>query len=152
MAANTSPIFPLTPYIVTADLTAATACTTRAPTVTASLAGANILPLTAVSTNGLRIDRIQVKGSSTSITAPTASQLVQIWDWDGTKAYLIDEIQVSLITPSTTAASFQGMNVYNSSPTNTLVLPATHALYVSTTITTTASTTALIVTLFGGQY
>ncbi len=40
MAANTSPIFPLTPFAISASLAAVTACTTRAPTVTASLAAA----------------------------------------------------------------------------------------------------------------
>jgi hypothetical protein len=33
-----------------------------------------------------------------------------------------------------------------------LVLPASHALYMSTTVTTTASTTALEVQAFGGLY
>ena len=147
MAVNISPIFPATPYVVSASLTAATACTTRAPTVTASLAAANIVALTSTSTNGRRIDRIQVKASSTAIGAATVAQVVGLWLWDGTTAWLFDEILVTVVTPSTTAASFDTSNTYT-----TLVLPAAYKLYMSTTVTTTASTTALIVTVYGGDY
>lgn len=147
MAQNTAPIYPLTPYAVNASLAAVTACTTRAPTVTASLAAANIIALCPASANGRRVDKIQVQACSSSITAPTVAQTVQVWLWDGTTAYLIDEIPVTAVTPSTTAAAF----VTSKSYTN-LVLPAAFALYVSTTVTTTASTTALSVTLFAGDY
>jgi hypothetical protein len=99
------------------------------------------------STNGVRIDMIRVKACSSSVTAATVAQLVQIWEWDGTNAYLYDELAVTAVTPSTTVASF----VLEKSYTN-LVLPASHALYMSTTVTTTASTTALEVQAFGGLY
>ena len=147
MAANTSPIFALTPYAINASLAAATACTTRAPTATASLAAANILALTDVSTNGRRIDKIQVQACSSSITATTAAQIVGIWMWDGTTAYLIDEIVIAAQAPSTTSAAFQTSKTYTN-----LVLPAAFKLYMSTTVTTTASTTALSVQVFGGDY
>lgn len=147
MAANTAPIFPNVPYSAYADLTAITACTTRAPTATASLAAANIIALTTASTNGLRIDTIRVKGASNSFTAPTAAQTVTIWYWDGTKAYPLQEILVTLVTPSTTVASYEGSASFTD-----LVLPPTHCLYVSTSITTTASTTALVVKATGGAY
>lgn len=147
MSTNTHPIFPATPYAITGDLSAATACTTRGPTATAGLAAANILSLVPVSGSGMRIDRIQVQASSTAITAPTAAQLVGIWMHDGTKAYLIDEFQVTLVTPSTVNPCFTTFKTYTN-----LVLPATFSLYMSTTITTTASTTALTVSVFGGLY
>lgn len=147
MAAGTTPIFPSTPYAVNASLAAATACTTRGPTATASLAGANILAFVPVSTNGLRIDSIQVKACSTSITAATTANIVGIWLWDGTTAYLYDELLVTAVTPSTSVASF----VTSKSYTN-LVLPSTFALYASVTVTTTAATTALSVQAFGGAY
>ena len=145
--ANVLPIFPATAYAITADLSAVTACTTRGPTATAGLAAANIVVLCPASTNGRRVDRISVQASSTSITAPTAAQLVGLWMWDGTKAYLIDEFTVTLVTPSTTTPCFTTYKDYS-----TLVLPAAFALYVSTTITTTAATTALTVSVFGGDY
>jgi hypothetical protein len=147
MAAGTTPIFPATPYAVSASLAAATACTTRGPTVTASLAGANILAFVPISTNGLRIDLIQVKACSTSFVAATVAQTVTIWMWDGTTAYPIDELLVTAVTPSTSVASFTTSKSYTN-----LVLPSTFALYVSTSITTTAATTALAVYAFGGAY
>ncbi len=147
MAANTSPIFPLLPYALSSTLAAVTACTTRAPTATASLAAANITIFVPTSTNGTRIDQIAVQAASSSFTAPTAAQTVMIWMWDGTTAYLVDEIIVSLVTPSTTAKAFRVEKNYSD-----LVLPAAFALYISTSITTTASTTALTVQAFGGVY
>ena len=147
MAANTSPIFPATPYAITGSLASATACTTRGPTATAGLAAANIYELCPVSTNGRRVDKITVQAASTNIAAPTAAQIVGIWMWDGISAFLIDEFAVTVVTPSTTAVSFTLTKTYS-----TLVLPAAFKLYMSTTVTTTASTTALSVSVFGGDY
>jgi len=147
VSTNTHPIFPATPYAITANLSAATACTTRGPTATAGLAAANILAFVPVSTSGLRIDRITVQASSTAITAPTAPKLVGLWRHEGTKAYLIDEFQVTLVTPSTTVPCFTLSKTYT-----TLILPAAFSLYMSTTVTTTANTTALTVSAFGGAY
>ena len=59
---------------------AITACTTRAPTATALLAAANISVALAAEANvDQKISKITVKASSSSFTAPTASQLVQVW-------------------------------------------------------------------------
>src|SRR5450631_3406874 len=113
-------VTPQTPYAVAASLAAATACATRAPTATASLAGANIFALMPVTTNGVRIDRIYVKACSSAIGAATAAQVVTIWIWDGTTAWVFDEILVTVVTPSVTVASFQTFTVYSN-----LVLPAT---------------------------
>ena len=85
------------PFAQALSLAAVTACATRAPTPTASLAAANIFLLAAPTTNGLRVDRIRVKGSSSSITATTAAQTVLIWLWDGTTAWLFDEIAVAAL-------------------------------------------------------
>lgn len=143
---NAVPV-PQAPYMVNLSLAAVTACATRAPTATASLAGANIFLLVPTTTNGVRIDKILVKGCSTSFTAATVAQTVTIWVWDGTTAFPIDELLVTVVTPSTTVASYQGQANYNN-----FVLPATWALYASTSITTTASTTALCVTATGALY
>jgi len=127
-----------------ADLTGTTACTTRGPTATAGLAAANIVVCVPTVATDCKISKISLKGISTAITAPTAAQLVGIWDWDGTTAHMVKEITVALVTPSTTVPSFELDTLYDD-----LVLPANHALYVSTTITTTASTTAIGVTAHG---
>ena len=142
-----TPIFAQTPFVKSLSLAAVTACTTRAPTATASLAAANIVELTPVSTNGRRIDRIDVTACSSAITAATAANLVGIWLWDGTTASLIMEIAVSAQTPSATAAAYS-TSVY---PIG-MVIPAAYKLFASVTVTTTASTTALQVTAFGGDY
>lgn len=148
MAVTSTPIFAQTPYAKTLTLAAQTACTTRAPTATASLAGANITAFVPVSTNGLRIDSIQVNAVGTSITTANAANIVDIWLWDGTTAFMILEVAVTAVTPSATAVAFTTTYTFPAS----LVLPAAFALYASTTVTTTAAGTALQVTAFGGAY
>jgi len=140
-------VLPQAPIIYNLSLAAVTACATRAPTATASLAGANIFLLVPTTTNGVRIDKIFAKGCSTSITAATVAQTITIWEWDGITAFPIDELLVTAVTPSTTVASYQGQVVYTN-----FVLPPTHALYASTSITTTAATTALCLSATGATY
>lgn len=148
MPVTATPIFVQSPLIGYLDMSAQTACTTRGKTATASLAGANIIQLLNTTTNGCRIDSFQVNACSTSITAASAANLVQIWIWDGTNAQLYTEITVSAVTPSTTTAAFTTTVTL----TNPLVLPSTYKLYASLTVTTTASTTALQCFCFGGNY
>ena len=148
MAVTATPIFAQTPYAKSLTLAAQTACTTRAPTATASLAGANITAFVPASTNGLRIDSIQVNNCGTGITTANAANLVGVWMWDGTTAFLIAEIAVTSTSPSTTAAAFTTTFTF-AQPLN---LPAAFALYASTTVTTTAAGTALQVTAYGGAY
>ena len=149
MTANIYPIFPISPWASSANLTNITGCTTRAPIAHASLTATPCyaVQLAAVSTNGKRIDKIQVQGAANTIIATNAAQTVLVWMSDGTTGYVIDE----LVIPSTAAtASAPAVNVI--SLYTDLVLPPTYTLWVSTTTTTTASTTALIVTAFGGDY
>ena len=148
MAVTATPIFAQTPYAKSLTLAAQTACSTRAPTATASLAAANIIAFVPPSTNGLRIDSIQVNACGTGMTTANAANLVGIWAWDGTTAFLIQEISVTAVTPSTTAAAF---TTTYSFPTP-LSLPAAFALYASVSVTTTSSGTALMVTALGGAY
>lgn len=147
MAVTATPIFTQAPLVGIADLSAVTACTTRAPTVTASLAAANIFQLVNTTTNGCRIDKIRVKASSSAFTSATVAQTVTIWIWDGTTAYPLDEILVTALTPSTTVASYLAEINYSA-----LNLPSTYKLYASTSVTTTANTTAIVVEAFGGSY
>jgi hypothetical protein len=112
------------------------------------LAGANITAFVPISTNGLRIDSIQVNNCGTGISTANAAQIVNIWLWDGTTAFMIAEIPVLATTPSTTAAAFTTTFTFPQ-PLN---MPAAFALYASTTVTTTAAGTALQVTAYGGAY
>lgn len=148
MAKTSTPAFAQNAFAKSLSLAAVTACSTRAPTPTASLAGANIIELCPVSANDRRIDYIVVNACSTAIGSATVAQLVGIWIWDGTTASLLTEIAVSAITPSATVAAFST----TWTPPNALVLPAAFKLFASTTVTTTASTTALQVTVFGGDF
>jgi len=148
MAVTATPIFVQSPLIGYLDMSAQTACTTRGKTATASLAGANIIQLLNTTTNGARIDSIQVNACSTAIGSQTADNLVGIWIRDGTNAQLYNEIAVTAVVPSTTTAGFTTTITF----TNPLVLPSTYKLYASVSVTTTASTTALQVFTFGGSY
>ncbi len=81
------------------------------------------------------------------MTAPTAAMVIGIWLFDGTTAYLQYEIQIDVVTPSTTSISYQAeLNIPN------LNLETTEGLYVSTSVTTTAATTALTIRASGGDY
>lgn len=129
-----------------ANLAAVTACTTRGPTATAGLAAANIVVCVPTVASDCKISKIALKGISTSMTANTVAQLVGLWVWDGTTAYLRKELIVSPAssTPSTTVPSFELDTLFDD-----FVLFAGQALYVSTTVTTTAATTALGVSAHG---
>lgn len=149
MPQNTAPIYPLTPYAVVLQGPSNiwTACVTRAPTATASLAAANIIEFVPTSSFGRRIDKIQVQGSSSGISAPTAAMSLLIFLWDGTTAFFFDEIVVTVQTPGTGAAAFQASKSYTN-----LVLPAAFKLYAACTVTTASATTAITVAAFGGDY
>lgn len=148
MPVTATPIFAQAPYLTCTTLAAQTACITRGPTATANLAAANIIEIVPTSTNGLRIDAIQVNACSTSFTSATDGNIVGIWVWDGTTAYLFTEILVTAVTPSTTVAGFTTTLTF----ANPLVLPATFKLFASVSVTTTAASTALQVCVMGGSY
>jgi hypothetical protein len=150
MAANTAPIFPLTPYFEALLLgtTAGGPCTTRLPTVLASCVAAKIYAFgTVAPAAGRRIDRIDVKASASAIGGATVAGLVGIWIANATTAYLYDEIVVTAVTPSATVASFNTFKLYNN-----LVLPSGFQLYVSTTIQGADAAHALVVEASGGDY
>ena len=149
MAVTATPIFAQTPFASSLSMTAQTACSTRAPTATASLAAANIVEFVTTSTNGLRIDSIQVNACGTGITTANAANIVGIWLWDGTIARLINEILVTAVTPSASAVAAFTTTFTFSTP---LSLPSTYKLFATVGVTTTAAGTALMVTAFGGAY
>jgi len=151
MPANTAPIYPIRPAAYSASLVSASACTTRAPTAHATLSGGGTpnfaVALVPVTSDGMRVDTIQVQAASTSISSATVAQTVLIWRSNGTTGVVIDEIQVTAVTPSTTVPAFSVTRSYSN-----LALASTDTLWVSTTVATTASSTALCVTASGGVY
>lgn len=133
MAANTTPIFPNSPVAGIATFTSATAVTTR----TNRTGTSGLIQLTPTSTNGKRVDRISVHSKATS-----AASIVFIWLYDGTTAFLIDEIPIAVVTASNTVPAFDVYNTYNN-----LILPSTYQLYVSQTVQTDCNVVA-----WGGDY
>jgi hypothetical protein len=136
MAANTSPIFPLSPIVGIATLTAATAITSRA-----NITGTTgLVQLTATSTNGAKIDAITVTAKGT-----TVANIIDVWMYNGTTSYLYTEIPVTAITPSTTTSAFTSTVTFAN-----LVLPPTYQLYISEQVGTTSADFNVVA--FGGQY
>ena len=133
MAAGTSPIFPSAPIVGIASLVSASAITTRTP-ITGTT---GLVQLTATSTNGTRVDAITVKAQGNSTAG-----LLDVWVYNGTTAYLYDEITIATVTANTTTASNVATNTYS-----TLTLPPTYQLYVSQTVSSNVSVMA-----FGGTY
>jgi len=133
MAANTQPIFPLTPVIGVGTLVSATPITSNA-----NITGTTgLVQLTATSTNGTRIDNITVRAQGTSVAST-----VYIWIYNGTTSYLFDMIDISAITASTTVDSAYVSRAYTS-----LTLPPTYQVYISQTVQTNVNVFA-----FGGTY
>ena len=133
MPAATSPIFPSAPIVGIASLVSASAITSRAP-ITGTT---GLVQLTATSTNGTRVDTITVKAQGNSTAG-----LLDVWVYNGTTAYLYDEITIATVTANTTTASNVATNTYS-----TLTLPPTYQLYVSQTVSSNVSVMA-----FGGTY
>jgi hypothetical protein len=148
MAFGTDPGFYKRLYSVSVNAGAVTACTTRAPTAVASLAAANILPFvpTTGNTDGRVIEKIIAKASSTSMTAPTTAMTITFWRNDVTTAFPIAEMEIDVVTPSTTAKSKEAISTFDF-----IRLAATESLYYSLSVTTTASTNALTLTGVGGD-
>ena len=138
MAANTAPIFPLTPVIGIATLVAPTAITSRA-----NITGTTgLVQLTATSTNGTKVPMITVKGSATSV----ATNLF-IWLYNGTTSYLFDEIDIPVQTAGNTSDSYFTAKNYELLYGASIVLPPTYQLYVSVSVQQNLNVFA-----YGGQY
>lgn len=151
MTANVNPIYPLTPVTLIANLVAATASVSRAPTATASMGGTPAYGValgSAAPAAGRRIDKITVKAAGgTNLTGATTAATVIIWYDDGTTGYPYAEILVPVVTPSASVASLEASMSFTN-----LVLPSGHKLWASTTIVGAAAAHALIVTAHGGDY
>jgi hypothetical protein len=133
MPAGTSPIFPRVPIIGISSLVSNTAVTAR--TVISGTTG--LTQLTANSTNGSRIDFIEVQGQGT-----TVATIIDLWINDGTNSYLVEEISLPAATANTTA--FAASNTVSFTK---LTLPATYRLFVSQQVSANVTVFA-----FGGTY
>jgi len=100
--------------------------------------------LAAAGTNGTQINSILIKAEPNTNGVNTAS-VVYVWEYDGTTSWIVDEIQVTTTTPSTTAPSFQTRVYYSG-----WIIPINHSIYVSNSINT-ATTALLMAQLLGGD-
>lgn len=114
MAANTSPIFTLTPHF--SQVSISTANTNRDGTGT----------LGSVSTgavNGTRVEWLMIKATGT-----TTAGMIRLFIYDGTNTYIFDEVAVSAVTPSATVATFS----FVFTPNKPIILPSNYILKAST--------------------
>ncbi len=115
MAANTTPVFGLTPR---ADiLSFGTANTNRDGTTGTYASGP------AAGSFGTR-----VKGVRFAATGTTTAGVIRVWIYNGTNRYLYEEILVQAFTPSTTVRVWQ----YDWEPAKELNLPTGYRLDYST--------------------
>lgn len=132
MAANTTPIFTLTPHVGQVETTGAN--TSLAGT------GSNVMTVISGTTNGTTIENIHVKSVGTSTAG-----MIRLFLYDGTNTYLWHEIPVSAISQSGTVATFEADWV----PANTLfVLPSGWSIKA----TTNNADSGYIIVATGGDY
>jgi hypothetical protein len=133
MPAGTSPIFPQAPIIGIASLVSNTAVTARTNIVGTT----GLTQLTANSTNGTRVDFIEVQGQGT-----TVATIINLWINDGTNSYLVEEISLPAATANTTSVASS-----NTISFTKLTLPPTQRLFVSQQVSANVTVFA-----FGGTY
>ena len=116
MAASNLPIYPKTPAVGVANISAAV----TGLTVTGTTGLTQVL---AAGADGTRIDSVDVKA-----TATVTAGMVRLWLYSGSgNAQLFDEIPVAATTPSGTVPAFTATRHYQ-----TLVIPTGYSLYAST--------------------
>lgn len=141
MAANTAPIFPITPVAQGLSVVSASALTSRA-----AITGTTGLSLCfTAGSNGSRIDTIILQATGTTLAG-----LIDLWIFDGTTSRLIYETAVTVVTPNTTTTV--GFNANISTTTFCggvpLTIPSGYALYCSSQV----ASQLIGVTTVGGHY
>jgi hypothetical protein len=133
MPAGTSPIFPSAPIIGIASMVSNTAVTARTNIVGTT----GLTQVLANSTNGTRVDFIEVQGQGT-----TVATIINLWVNDGTNSYLFDEISLPAATANTTVVASSNTISYTR-----LTLPPTYRLFTSQQVSANVTVFA-----FGGTY
>jgi len=133
MPAGTSPIFPQVPIIGIASMVSNTAITARTNIVGTT----GLTQVLANSTNGTRVDFVEVQGQGT-----TVATIINLWINDGTNSYLFDEISLPAATANTTVVASSNTISYTR-----LTLPPTYRLFTSQQVSANVTVFA-----FGGTY
>lgn len=133
MAANTNPIFPLTPVLASV-LVGATALTSRT-----QITGTTGLTLVhSAGSNGTRYDWLILKGTGTTVAG-----VLDIWIYDGTTSRIYESVTIPVVTPSTTVDSY-----FSQLALNPLVLPTGYSIYCSSQV----ASQLMNVVVQGGSY
>jgi len=112
MAANTTPIFALTPTLNLAQVTTANPNRDGTGTIVDVVTGA---------TEGTRVDKVYIRATGTTTTG-----MIRFFLYDGANTRLWKEVQVSAVTPSAT------VEAWNSSFATDLIVPTGNKLRAST--------------------
>jgi hypothetical protein len=112
MAANTTPIFTLTPIVAVVQISTANTNRDGTGTMGTLLTGA---------TDGTRIEAIKIKATGT-----TTAGMVRIFYYDGTNVRLIGEVPIAAVTPSATLPAYEATIPFK------MVVPSAKEIRVST--------------------
>jgi hypothetical protein len=121
MAGTPTPIFAQSGNVYMGATGAALAAKTQ---ITGTTGLSAVIPTT---TNGVRVDQIVCKNQGTSVAG-----FIGIWIYNGTTAYLYDEIPATAITGSATVASDYVVRTYQN-----LTLASTESLWAAVSTTQT---------------
>lgn len=157
MAANVSPIFPITPNLGVMNALLTTAMTnTKAFDGTEAAGTAMVLAMTA-GANGARIDSIEVRVTSTNgatASGTTNANLVRFWvnnastNTTATNNQLLGELEIPAVANVALATS---KNAVFTLPVNKAI-PAGYRIYAGTTIAVGGTNCALLVCPVAGDY
>ena len=87
--------------------------------------------------SGSRVDEVNIVATGTSTAG-----VVRLWVYTGSTYYLLQEVMVTAVTPSTTQAVFSSTSTYNN-----FMLPSGHSLRA-----TTNNSESFNVIAFGGDF
>jgi hypothetical protein len=157
MAANSQPIFPITPNIGEMNVLLSTAMTNTKAYDGTEAAGTALALVATAGANGARFDTLQVQFASTNgatASGTTAATLVRFWANNGsvnttaTNNQLLGEISIAAQTVTALATA--------TNPVYTLTLnkslPAGYKIYAGTTVAIGGTNCALQVSANGGDY
>lgn len=164
MAANTSPIFPLTPNLGVQNVILTTAMTnTKAFDGTDTAGTALALAFTA-GANGSRVDSIVVRLTSTNgatASGTTNANLVRFWINNGSVNTTATNNQlqpwdVAIPATGVVALDTSALPSYNALTNSPMAggvsLPAGYKIYAGTTVAVGGTNCAVLVTVQGGDY
>lgn len=157
MAANTSPIFPLTPNPGLMNVLLTTALTNTKAFDGTDTAGTALAQCFLAGTNGARVDSLTVQLTSTNgatASGTTAANLVRFWINNGsanttaTNNQLLGEISIAAATVTALGTSANPVYTFQVNKS----IPAGYKIYAGTTIAVGGTACALLVSANGGDY